>query len=373
MRVLIAGDFVPRKDVARVFEEGDYDSVLGEIKPLIEQVDYSIVNLECPVIKGDELPIEKCGPNLSCSEKGIAALKWAGFNCVTLANNHFYDYGEDGVRNTISVCLDYGLDVLGGGINIEEASKTLYREIAGYKLGIINCCEREFSIATGTSAGSNPLNPIHQYYKILEAKKDADFVIIIIHGGHEQYQLPSPRMQELYRFFIDVGADAVINHHQHCFSGYEYYKSKPIFYGLGNFCFYMDSPVPEGWNDGFMLELELNTKVVRGNIIPYCQCKDSRTVHVLPSNTFDDKIDDLNSIISDSQRLAQERDSYYEDSMKSIALTIEPVKNRIVASLQSRGLLPLSWSKKSLVQLENYVMCEAHRDKMEFFFRNYFK
>lgn len=43
-------------------------------------------------------------------------------------------------------------------------------------------------------------------------------------------------MQEIYRFFVDIGADAVINHHQHCYSGYEVYKEKPIFYGLGNFC-----------------------------------------------------------------------------------------------------------------------------------------
>ena len=42
-------------------------------------------------------------------------------------------------------------------------------------------------------------------------------------------------MKETYRFFVDCGADAVINHHQHCYSGYEYYKDKFICYGLGNF------------------------------------------------------------------------------------------------------------------------------------------
>jgi poly-gamma-glutamate synthesis protein (capsule biosynthesis protein) len=44
-------------------------------------------------------------------------------------------------------------------------------------------------------------------------------------------------MVETYRFFIEAGADAVVNHHQHCICGYEVYKGKPIFYGLGNFCF----------------------------------------------------------------------------------------------------------------------------------------
>ena len=54
-----------------------------------------------------------------------------------------------------------------------EASKILYKEIAGMTLAIINCCEHEFSIATEKTAGSNPLNPIKQYYAIKEAKEKA--------------------------------------------------------------------------------------------------------------------------------------------------------------------------------------------------------
>ena len=49
-----------------------------------------------------------------------------------------------------------------------------------------------------------------------EAKKKADFVLVIVHGGSEHFQLPTPRMQATYRFFVDAGADAVVNHHQHC-------------------------------------------------------------------------------------------------------------------------------------------------------------
>ena len=86
----------------------------------------------------------------------------------------------------------------------------------------------------------NPLLPIQQFYKIQEAKENADYVLVIVHGGIEHYQLPTSRMIETYRFFIDAGADAVVNHHQHCYSGYERYKSKPIIYGLGNLLF--DNP-----------------------------------------------------------------------------------------------------------------------------------
>lgn len=64
MKILIAGDFCPRFRVAEKFEKRDYDSVLGEVKDVISDADYSIVNFECPATKGGEKPIEKCGPNL---------------------------------------------------------------------------------------------------------------------------------------------------------------------------------------------------------------------------------------------------------------------------------------------------------------------
>jgi poly-gamma-glutamate synthesis protein (capsule biosynthesis protein) len=121
---------------------------------------------------------------------------------------------------------------VGGGTNLQEASKILYKKIDEKVLALINCCENEFSIATEVTAGSNPLNPIQQYYAIQEAKSKADYVLVIVHGGHELWQLPSPRMQETYRFFIDAGADAVVNHHQHCYSGYEIYKKKPYILNL---------------------------------------------------------------------------------------------------------------------------------------------
>lgn len=68
------------------------------------------------------------------------------------------------------------------------------------------------------------MNIIQIHNQIQEAKISSNFIIIIAHGGHEYYQLPSPRLQDTYRFFIDSGANAVIGHHPHCISGMENYK-----------------------------------------------------------------------------------------------------------------------------------------------------
>ena len=238
MKILIAGDFAPRARLAEQVERRKFQEIFPDnLVNLIKSTDYSLVNFESPIIDNGFKPIKKCGPNMGCTEDAADAIKYAGFTAVTMANNHILDYGTAGLYKSIDCCKNIGLDVVGVGKNLREAESALYVEKAGNKLAIINCCEHEFSIATDTTGGANPLNPIRQYYCIQEAKKNADFVLVIVHGGHEHYQLPSPRMQETYRFFVDAGADAVVNHHQHCYSGYEFYKEKPIFYGLGNFCF----------------------------------------------------------------------------------------------------------------------------------------
>lgn len=166
----------------------------------------------------------------------------------------------------------------------------------------MNCCEHEFSIATATTAGANPLNPIQQYYNIQEARTKADYVLVIVHGGHEHYALPSPRMKETYRFFIDAGADAIINHHQHCYSGYEIYHGKPIFYGLGNLLFDHKSERHGPWNEGFMVSLRLDKQTLpQFELYPYTQCNERPSV--IPMNEaerkiFAERIDKLNQIIS---------------------------------------------------------------------------
>lgn len=367
MKVLIAGDFCPQNRVAKKFEQGDFDSVLSEVKAIISAADYAIVNFECPVTKGGETPIAKQGPNLQCSEEGMEAVKWTGFDCVTLANNHFLDFGKDGAEHTLEVCEKYGIDIVGGGMNLQEASKTLYKGIDGRTLAVINCCEHEFSIATEQTAGSNPLNPIQQYYAIQKAKQQADYILVIVHGGHEHYQLPSLRMQETYRFFIDAGADAVVNHHQHCISGYEVYQGKPIFYGIGNFCF--DKPGKRGdlWNEGYMVQLNFDDAKIGYEIFPYTQCDKDSKLTALPGDSFDGCVSELNEIIKAPQRLTAAADEYYNKCSSGIGLLYEPIRNKHVLAAQKRGWLPSFVTRKHLVKISNYTICESHRDKVIYY------
>lgn len=366
IKILVAGDFCPQDRVAKLIEKEDYKSVFGEVLEFTKQVDYSIVNFEAPVVETDTRPIDKCGPNLKCTSKAVKALKYAGFDMATLANNHFYDYGYEGVKQTLSVCKNKGIDTVGGGANISDASKTLYKNIKGVKFAFINCCEHEFSIATENTGGSNPLNPIQQYYAIQEATQKADKVIVIVHGGHEHYQLPSPRMKETYRFFIDAGADAVINHHQHCYSGYEIYKDKPVFYGLGNFCFDWPQYRNSIWNEGYMVILNVDKEELSFSIIPYKQGNNNPAVCLLndvDKNKFEQQILELNKIIADVNLLKSKHEEMMTKCSKNYCLLLQPYIFRLGKGLYTHGFAPSFVGKKKKMSLLNYLVCESHLER----------
>lgn len=284
MNVLIAGDFCDRYRISDLIARGNYASLFDDIKYLTEQADVSIINFEFPIVLHAGVPITKSGPTLQGQPAAVDAVKYAGFNVCTLANNHILDQGTKCCIETRELLENAGIKTVGIGKNSAEAATVLYiNQKEKGTLAIVNCCEHEFSIATATTAGANPLNPIQQYYNIQEARTKADYVLVIVHGGHEHYALPSPRMKETYRFFIDAGADAIINHHQHCYSGYEIYHGKPIFYGLGNLLFDHKSERHGPWNEGFMVSLRLDKQTLpQFELYPYTQCNERPSV--IPMN-----------------------------------------------------------------------------------------
>lgn len=372
MKVLIAGDYAPIGKVGELFAQGRYEG-LAPVKELIGLADYAIVNLESPVAKDGDTPIDKFGPALKCNAAGVKALAWAGFDCATLANNHFKDYGEKGVKSTLDILKESRIDSVGGGTNFEEASSTLYKQVGDSTLAVINCCESEFSIATSKSGGSNPLNPIAQYYDIKEAKTHADYVLVIVHGGHEGYQLPSPRMQQTYRFLIDAGADAVANSHQHCYSGFETYQGKPILYGLGNFLFEtIFASSQEKWHEGYIVMIDFDADDTKFKIYPYRQSIADRAIEMLSADAFNGKIKELNEIISDKNKLETAYRGLCSERTKStLADALAPYGGRYFLAAAKRRLMPLFISKKRLVRVGNMIRCESHRDLLLAAINNY--
>ena len=363
MNILVAGDYCPQHKVAEMLLKEDY-SFLDEVRNIITSADYSIVNLECPICETNETPIVKCGPALKTTRNIIDSIKYAGFNCVTLANNHFRDYGDVGCITTIETIKKHNVDYVGGGCNLLEAQKVLYKDVKGERLAIINICENEFSIATETSAGAAPLDLVDNYRQITEARNNADYVLVIVHGGHEMYNLPSLRMKKTYRHYIDIGADAVVNHHQHCFSGYEFYNGNPIVYGVGNFCFGKADAHNAIWDDGYLVNISFTKSGISINLTPYKQYSDNNkaNIAIIDTTEFNQRIEKINEIIADNEKLTDNFNKWVDSCYKSKLSLFSSYHNKYLNAAASRGFIPRPASKREMLSLLNNVACEAHRD-----------
>lgn len=365
MKILVAGDYVPFRGFSACLREGQTEYDYTIIREITDMVDYSILNLEAPIIKGDEKPICKFGPNLKAPLNSLNGVVGMGFNAVTLASNHLRDYGDDGITNTITLLDNAGLDHVGGGRTFQEAKKVLIKSFNEETIAFINCCEHEFSVASNEHGGSMPLDIVEISRIIKDARIKTDYVVVIIHGGNEWYQLPSPRMKQLYRFFVEMGADAVINHHQHCYSGYEFYQGKPIVYGLGNFIFDNPSRRKMLWNEGCFAVISFNKPESRLELIPYRQCDDKPGAYPMvgdEKDSFFKNIEYLNSIIEDDDKLKIEFGRFMSEKQRGVLSMLGPFSNKYLRGLVSRGYTPSFISKKKAAMLYDFISCEAHRD-----------
>lgn len=347
--------------------QNDAEQLFGEFLPLFRKADLCVTNLESPVIDGGS-PIEKTGPVLKSPVDSLGVLKKAGFGLVTLANNHILDYGAEGLQSTLNSCHENELHTVGAGMSEKEASAPFVTELSGIKIAILNFAENEFGTAQNGEPGGYGLDPVENFNAIKTAKQEADHVIVIVHGGHEHYELPSPRMKKTYRFFADAGASAVIAHHTHCPCGYEEYNGVPICYSLGNFLF--DLPGKNGealtpWNEGLIAELTVTKNKIKIEYHPYIQSFENaglRKMDKEESSHFQNRMDRLNSIIADDTMLSSEFENYCRESYRMFSGFIEPHSNRVLHALRNRNLVPSILSDKKKRLLLNLTRCEAHRD-----------
>ena len=308
MKILFTGDVNFRGLDTLTIEKSR--EILAEVYPFLETVDYRIPNLETPLAdKEKHDPIKKSGPNLICSPENIVFLKAFQADAVTLANNHIGDYGEGATKDTLKLLDENEILHAGAGANIEEAYKALYLEKADVCVAIISVCENEFGIATKSNYGSAGYEPRLLMKQIKKEKQNADFVIVVFHGGNEFNPLPSPDTRERYRLICDMGADAVIGGHTHCPQGYEYYGKKPIVYSMGNFLFQKAYKIEpnDSWYYGYMSILDIEDGI-NLQIIPYKFNQNATKITVFEGDDrkkMMEYIEKLSDIILDEEELGR--------------------------------------------------------------------
>lgn len=240
------------------------DFIDSELKHTIKECDLAICNLEAPVTTTDSSPIKKAGPHIHQSKESIKIIKESGFNLVSIANNHIYDYGQKALENTIIELNKNNLSFVGGGKSFEEAYSPRSIEINDIKISIVAACENEFGCLYEKKDNGGYAWLLSEKIEdtIRTLKKDNDFVILIAHAGVENVTIPLKEWRAKYRRFCDIGADIIIGHHPHVPQGYEEYNNSLIFYSLGNF--YFDTPNFTDISDdsySIIFTLEKNKKI----------------------------------------------------------------------------------------------------------------
>ena len=165
-----------------------------------------------------------------------------GVDIVSIANNHTYDYGPDGVLDTLDTLDKAGIAHVGAGRNLAEASETKFFDLDGLRVAFLSGTRVEWAELTKGATETEPgvfrtVDPELLYQRVREAREQADVVIVYIHWGIEGVDYLEEYQQTVGKGLVDAGADAVVGDHTHCLQGIEFYKDKPIIYSLGNFWF----------------------------------------------------------------------------------------------------------------------------------------
>lgn len=217
--------------------DSDDSLVSDELGRRVSTADVSVANLEAPVRSETAEPIPKSGPTLANAPDAPPQLRRSGFDVVTLANNHAMDYGVEGLRTTVDVCDEAGLQYLGAGEDRRAALEPTKPPIGAVDVALIGVCEREFGVAGLDTPGTAWSGHRSAVETVREAAQQSDVVVLFSHGGVEYVPFPPPERRERLRQFVDEGADLVLAHHPHVAQGWERYGNGVIVHSLGNFLF----------------------------------------------------------------------------------------------------------------------------------------
>lgn len=372
VKLIIGGDVCATKRDENAFLEEDASFLFSDIVSHLQSADLAVANLETPLITS-KTPIKKSGAVFGNKPKMLNAIKQSGINFLNLANNHILDHGENGLRTTIEALNDKALHFSGAGKTIDEASKPFSITLKGKTISIISYAEHEFSVATNGKAGANPLDVVDFIGKIKDLKSSSDFIVLLYHGGKENYSLPTPNQQKLCRFFIDQGVNMVVCQHSHIAGVFENYNDGNIYYGQGNFVF-DPYPLKRDWlYKGFLIEVLLNEdNSFKIELVPYVHNSfygegiGIRKMNEEESRDFFQKIEIQNQKMVADPNYVNDEWVKLSKSLERTYLSILNGNGRLMRKLNEMfPWLNMVYKNDRRRVLKNIITCETHREIVE--------
>ena len=280
VKMVFVGDINLATKVGKSVDEncgGDYNFPFVNVESYLRGFDLTFGNLESIISNKGTTTKPLTGVDLRAKPAAVNGLAGAGFDIVTVANNHAGDFGEAGMLDSLSRLTAAGISYVGGGSNLAAARKPVIKEVNGVKIACLGYTGVPMFMDS-YYAGSRMTNrwlaktsragvawASDAYFTtfgdsaamaadIKSARLLADVVVVMIHFGWEYEYVPRQTEQDMAHAAIDAGAALVIGSHPHVCQATEKYNGGFIAYSLGNFVFDISEDKASGATTGMIVE-----------------------------------------------------------------------------------------------------------------------
>ncbi|MCS7223118.1 MAG: CapA family protein [Armatimonadetes bacterium] len=259
-----AGDIMLGRKVGKALRKKGATYPFEVLQPIISKADIAFANLESPITPNGQLVHPKNRMIFSAEPFAVKGLVFAGFDVLSVANNHATDFGIQSLYDTIDILRENGIMTCGGGRTYEEAHQPALLTVNGITVAFLAYNEVPGPQRARPGQGGVAWVDIFVARRdVQKTKAFTEVVIVSMHMGKEYVHFPQgfyhkTFVRDFARSVIDAGADLVLGHHPHTPQGIGFYKGKLIAYSLGNFVFDQREP----WRHSICLWLRVNRKGV---------------------------------------------------------------------------------------------------------------
>ena len=221
----------------------DPQTALAAVAPVLSAADLAMVNLETAVTnRGTPAPKQYV---FRAPPTAFVALRAAGIDVATMANNHGMDFGVVGLRDSLAAAKTASLPVVGIGVDEAHAYTPYTATIRGVRVAVIGATQvlDDNLIEAWTARPGKPgLASAKRVDRIVAAvrgaRASADIVAVFLHYGTERASCPTSAQRSIASALAEAGADVVVGSHAHVLLGAGWLGNTYVDYGLGNFVFY---------------------------------------------------------------------------------------------------------------------------------------
>jgi len=258
----------------------DPAAALAPLRERLRSADITVGNLESTLSLNGE-PMQPNDDSFGGTPALLGPLRRAGFDALSLGNNHTGDYGSTALIETVRAFDDSPIEPFGAGEGLREASRPAIIEVDGVRFAFVafNAVGETPRAVPGQPGAltvrmpprTGPLVPadLDRVASVVRrAARSADAVVVLPHWGEQYMHDPEPIQSRVARRLVAAGADLIVGGHPHWVQSAERIQGVPVLHSLGNFIFDMDFST-ETMEGVFLETTWRGDKLVGTELVPY--------------------------------------------------------------------------------------------------------